>query len=132
MLEKVWGPRTDEIPLKRNFSKCRKKPSRRPEGSSKVCSWNVLVVISKERNAGMGSRKCPAIWSKPGESSTEMAKVTSREAWGTIEVTSSGEDRLTWTGTDLNRSRYASSTDDEEPPALRRSRGKESNVVRHC
>ena len=61
-----------------------------------------------------------------------MAKVTSREVWGMIEAANRGEDRLTSMGMDLDRSRYASSSDDGEPPALRHSRGKESNVVRHC
>ena len=60
-----------------------------------------------------------------------MTKATSRKVWGTTETTECEEDRMTSTGTDLDRSRYASSSD-EEPSALRHSRGKESNVVRHC
>ena len=35
-------------------------------------------------------------------------------------------------GTDLDRSKYASSSSDEEPPALRHNRGKDSNVVLQC
>ena len=38
MLGKVWGPWNDEIPFKDRIFKYRKRPSRRPEGSSKVCS----------------------------------------------------------------------------------------------
>ena len=48
-----------------------------------------------------------------------------------IEVTRRGEDRVTLKGTGLDRSRYASSSDNE-PPALHHNRGEESNIVRHC
>ena len=48
-----------------------------------------------------------------------------------IEVTRRGEDRVTLKGTGLDRSRYASSSDNE-PPALNHNRGEESSIVRHC
>ena len=131
MLGKVWGPRNDEIPFKDRIFKYRKRPSRRPEGSSKVCSRWLPARIVKERSVGMGSRRCSAIWSKLGEPFMQTVNVTSREAWGMIETTSRGVERMTSRGTDLDLSSYASSFD-EEPPALHHNRGKESNTVRHC
>ena len=62
---KVWGPWNDDIPFKDNFLKFEKGPSRRPGGSSKVCSWWFVVRISKDSSVGMGSHRCPAISSKP-------------------------------------------------------------------
>ena len=131
MWGKVWDPRNDEIPLKHNSFKWRKRHSRRPKGRSKADRWRFLLMNPKERNVGMGWRRCSAIKLKSGQSSTQMAKVASRKVWGMIETIDCGEDRLTSMGTDPDRSRYAPSSD-EEPPAFRHSRGKESSIVRQC
>ena len=70
MWGKVWDPRNDEIPLKHNLFKFRKRHSRRPKGRPGVDKWLVLWTISKECNVGMGLCRCCAIRLKSGELST--------------------------------------------------------------
>ena len=78
----------------------------------------------------MGWRRCSAICLKLDlESPTRKAKLINREIYGATNSASSGEGRLTTVGIDQDRSIYAWISD-EEPPALHRSRGEESRIVR--
>ena len=79
----------------------------------------------------MGLHRCFASSLKQDGRTTEIVNATSREVWGMIEATGYGGDKVTSRGTGLDRSKYASSSN-EEPPALHHNWGKENNTVRHC
>ena len=87
--------------------------------------------MRKVCNVGMEWRRCFPTWLKLDLSANWTVKPINREVWGMINSTNSGEERLASMGVDLDRSMYAWISD-EEPPALRHSRGKESNIIRQC